>query len=141
MPKSLNAYAETVFNQLTRDLTIGAALKLDAAKGAFMAVCVEQLTERHFLVAHYHQQNDEQMADPEMTFYRCEHGRVFPCSYQQDGLGIYRMGLEITEHGIIEGENPKEQADQADFANVWMKNIAEQQRLTVPATAEVKNDA
>ena len=141
MPKSLNPYAEAVFTQLTRDLTIGAALKLDAAKGTSMAVHVEQLTERHYSVAHYYQQNDDRMADPEMTFYRCEHGRVFPCSYQQDSLGIYRMGLEITELGIIEGENPKEQADQADFANVWMKNIAEQQRLTVTVQPEEAHDA
>lgn len=136
MPKSLNPYAEAVFNQLTQDLTLGAALKLDAAKGTSMAVHVEQLTERHYSVAHYYEHSGDQMADPEMTFYRCEHGKVFPCSYQQDGLGIYRMGLEITDLGIVEGENPKEQADQADFANVWMKNIAEQQRLTVTASEE-----
>lgn len=136
MPKSLNPYAEAVFNQLIRDLTLGAALKLDAAKGTVMAVHVEQLTERHYSVAHYYEQNGDQMADPEMTFYRCEHGRVFPCSYQQDSLGIYRMGLEITDLGIVEGENPKEQADQADFANVWMKNIAEQQLLTVTVPEE-----
>lgn len=141
MPKALNAHAQAVFEQLTRDLTLGAALKLDAAKGSYMAVHVEQLTERHYSVAHYHEQNGDQMADPEMTFYRCEHGKVFPCSYQQDSLGIYRMGLEITDLGIVEGENPKEQADQADFANIWMKNIAEQQRLTVSVPPEEAHDA
>lgn len=136
MPEYLNPYAEAVFNQLTRDLSPGVALKLDAAKGTFMAVCVEQLTESHYSVAHYYEQNGDQMADPEMTFYRCPHGKVFPCSYQQDGLGIYRMGLEITDLGVVEGENPKEQADQAQFANQWMKNIAEQQRLTVQLPEE-----
>lgn len=136
MPEYLNPYAEAVFNQLTRDLSPGVALKLDAAKGTFMAVCVEQLTERHYSVAHYYEQNGDLMADPEMTFYRCEHGRVFPCSYQQDGLGIYRLGLEITDLGIVEGENPQEQADQTAFANQWMKNIAEQQRLTVKLPEE-----
>lgn len=136
MPEYLNPYAEAVFNQLTRDLSPGVALKLDAAKGTFMAVCVEQLTERHYSVAHYYEQNGDQMADPEMTFYRCEHGRVFPCSYQQDSLGIYRMGLEITDRGVVEGENPKEQANQTAFANQWMKNIAEQQRLTVSLSKE-----
>lgn len=141
MPKSLNPYAEAVFYQLIHDLTIGATLKLDAAKGTFMAVHVEQLTERHFSIAHYYEQEGDLIADPEMTFYRCEHGRVFPCSYQQDSLGIYRMGLEITDLGIVEGENPKEQADQADFANAWMKNIAEQQRLTVAVQPEEAHDA
>lgn len=136
MPEYLNPYAEAVFNQLTRDLTLGATLKLDSAKGTFMAVCVEQLTERHFSVAHYSEQNGDLMADPEMTFYRCPHGKVFPCSYQQDLLGIYRMGLEITDRGVVEGENPKEQTDQAQFANQWMKNIAEQQRLTVTILPE-----
>ena len=131
MPKAINPAARAVFELLAGNLTVGATLKLDSAPGIFMAVHVERLTERHFSVAHYHVQNGDLMADPEMTFYRCEHGQVFPCSYQQDGLAIYRLGLEITEAGIIEGENQKEQADEAAFANLWMKNIAEQQGLTV----------
>ena len=136
MPKALNAHAQAVFEQLIADLTIGAARKLDHAQGTFMAVCVEQLTERHYSVAHYYEQNGDLMADPEMTFYRCEHGKVFPCSYRQDGLGIHQESLEITEAGIVEGEMPKLQADHADFANEWMRNIAEQQRLTVELPKE-----
>lgn len=131
MPKALSPAARAVFELLAGNLTVGATLKLDSAPGIFMPVHVERLTERHFSVGHYSVQHGDLVADPEMTFYRCEHGEVFPCSYQQDGLGIYRLGLEITEAGIIEGENPKEQADEAAFANLWMKNIAEQQQLTV----------
>ena len=140
MPTALNPRAEAIFNQLVRDLTVGGALKLDASKGLFMAVCVEQLTERHYSVAHYYEQNGDLMADPEMTFYRCEHGKVFPCSYRQDGLGLYQESLEISEGGIVEGELPKLQADHADFANLWMANIAEQQQLTVEFPKEVSDE-
>jgi hypothetical protein len=131
MLKALSPAAQAVFDHLTRDLDLGGARKIDNATGAFMAVCIDRLTERHYSIAHYYEQGSDQMCDPDMTFFKSADGKVYPCSFQQDSLAIYRVGLDITPDGTIEAENAREQADQADFANQWMRNIADQQRLTI----------
>lgn len=142
--KPLNPYAQAVFDHLTHDLLIGGARKIDNAKGAFMAVYIDRLTERHYSFAHYFEQHGDQMADPDMTFFKAGDGKVYPCTFQQDNLAVYRIGLDITDDGDIEYENAQEQAEQAEFANLWMRNIADQQRLPIPvpdedATGEASN--
>lgn len=127
--KALNQHAQAVFDQLTKDLDVGGARKIDNAKGLFMAVSIDRLTERHYSVAHNYVQNGDVMADPDMTFFKSADGQVYPCTFQQDNLAIYRVGLDITDEGVIEAENARVQADQAEFANMWMRNIADQQGL------------
>jgi hypothetical protein len=129
--KPLNESAQAVFDHFTKDLDVGGARKIDNATGAFMAVCVDRLTERHYSLAHYYPQNGDQMADPDMTFFKSADGKVYPCTFQQDSLAIYRVGLDITDEGDIEYENAREQADQAEFADTWMRNIADQQGLPI----------
>lgn len=136
MPKALSPNATRVLEHLIKDLPIGGHRKFDNAKGIFMAVSIDRLTERHYSVAHNYIQNGDLMADPDMTFYRTPEGEFWPCTFQQDNLAFYQVGLEITEDGSIEAENPKAQADQADFANGWMRNIAEQQNLPVKFSGE-----
>ncbi len=131
MLKPLNQHAQAVFEYLTKDLDIGSARKIDHAKAPIMAVCVDRLTERHYSIAHYYQQNGDQMADPDMTFFKSANGLVYACTFQQDNLAVYRVGLDITDEGDIEYENAREQADQAEFANTWMRNIADQQGLPI----------
>lgn len=140
MPKALAPNPTRVLEYLVKDLAIGGARKFDNAKGTFMAVSIDRLTERHYSVAHNYIQNGDVMADPDMTFYRTPEGQFWPCTYQQDNLGFYQLGLEITEDGTIETENPKAQADQADFANTWMRNIAYQQQLPVECPEDDGHD-
>ena len=56
----------------------------------------------------------------------------FPSYYRNDYAGSERLGVVSAEQ--VEGRtyfsfNPREQADEAAFANVWMRNIRHQQRL------------
>lgn len=134
--QALSPSAQAIFNHLIKDLAIGGARKFDNSRGVFMAVCIDRQTERHYSIAHYYEQNGDLMADPTMTFFKCVHGKVFPCTFQQDNLAIYRVGLDITPEGVIEHENAKEQHDQAEFANMWMRNIAEQQQLPIELPEE-----
>lgn len=134
--KALDAPAQAIFDQLTRDLDTGDARKIDNAKGVFMAVSVDRLTERHYSIAHNYVQNGDLMADPDMTFFKAEDGHVYACTFQQDNLGVYRVGLEVTPEGVIEEENTREQNNQAEFANEWMQNIADQQQLPCTSPAE-----
>ena len=103
---------------------------------SFMAVIVEGLNEIDFggqlavnySIAHYGKQNGDLMADPEMTFIFVPGiDKVYPSNFTNHYAGAYRECL------FLEGEkwkiNQKEQADQALFAEQWMKNIKDQQRL------------
>ena len=74
--KALHPSALAVFNHLTDGLDLGGHRKLDNASGTFMAVCVEKITERHYSIAHYFEQNGDLMADPEMTFFKSDDGAV-----------------------------------------------------------------
>ena len=129
--KPLSPKAQAVFDHLTEGIDIGSARKIDNAQGHIMAVSIDRLTERHYSIAHNFIQNGDVMADPDMTFFKAEDGKVYACTFQQDSLAVYRIGLDITPEGVIEHENAREQREQAEFANGWMKNIADQQGLPV----------
>lgn len=138
--KALNALEQAVFDHLTEGLKIGGARKIDKGGPGIMAICVDRLTERHYSLAHYYEQNSDLMADPDMTFFKSADGQVFPCTFQQDNLAIYRVGLDITDDGVIEHEDAREQAAQAVFANGWMRNIADQQKLPFVFPEEVSDE-
>ena len=138
--KALRPSALAVFNHLTHGLDLGGHRKLDNASGTFVAVSVERITERHYSIAHYFEQNGDLMADPEMTFFKSDDGAVYPCTFQQDNLAMYRIGLDITPEGVIEHTSIKEQHEQALFADDWMRNIADQQGLKIEAPAGVADE-
>lgn len=116
--------------------------KIQKSSG-FMPVVVEEVgtidgvtgTGRIISVAHYYEQYGDLMADPEMTFLESQNpatGKTiyYPMSFTQHGsIAMYRESVTIGENGQIQGYRPRMQADQASFANQWMKNIKAQQGL------------
>jgi len=100
---------------------------------SIMPVCVEMISKNSqgpvYSIAHYYEQDGDLMRDPDMTFLKGADGEYYPLTYQQDGLGIYQDAIEWTENGDIKGFKAKMQADMVSFANGWMKNIRDQQRL------------
>lgn len=133
--KPLNIAAKQVMDILTDgidDFDQARKIQNNPSK-SIMAVHVEMISKIKqgpvFSVAHYYEQNGDLMKDPDMTFLRGANGEYYPLSYQQDGLGIYQDAIEWDDHGEIKGYNIKMQADFASFANGWMINIKDQQRL------------
>jgi hypothetical protein len=100
---------------------------------SIMAVHVEMINKIKqgpiFSIAHYYEQNGDLMKDPDMTFLRRADGEYYPLSYQQDGLGIYQDAIAWDDQGDIKGFRAKMQADMVSFANGWMENIKDQQKL------------
>jgi hypothetical protein len=137
--RKVNPAAKRVLDEITRGLgEIGDHKKLDNAKGAFMAVSVEVIDATadgylYISIAHYGEQNGDLMRDPEMVFIKAPvSGDYFPSYFRNDYIGCERLGVVSAEQ--IEGRtffnfNPREQADEASFANTWMRNIRHQQRL------------
>ena len=132
--KAISAKAQKVMDKLTLGLVkLGDSRKIDNTQGALMPVCVE-LTNTNYLgpifsVAHYYEQNGDLMRDPDMEFIRGEDGKYYPISFWQDGVITCRDEALVWEDGRIKGLRAKLQADLADFANTWIANIQEQQRL------------
>ena len=128
--KAINKTAQKTFEKVIDGLNEpGDAKKIDNSS-AFMKVSVDFLftTEagKVFAVAHNYIQNDDVIADPDMTFLVSSvDSRVYPLTFQTGDF--YQIGAEITDSGFKVA--PRAQREQATFAGTWMKNIKAQQRI------------
>ena len=98
-----------------------------------MPVSVEQIFEndnyRIFILAHYYEQCGDLMADPEMCFINLKAvGSFLPSYFKQDNIGMEQESI-LMEDGVIKGYRAKLQSDQTSFANMWLRNIKNQQNL------------
>jgi hypothetical protein len=113
----------------------GGSVKLDNAPGLFMPLSVEILTPSLISLCHYGEQNGDLMRDPEMLFFKNMSGEYCPTYYRNDYLGIERTcaypdGPGYEAH-CYTFRQKKEQRDEAVFAEKWLENINEQQKLGV----------
>ena len=129
--RAVGKLAEQVLRSLVAGLRHGDDYrKVDNCGGAFMPVTVEFIGKcllgDLFSVAHYYEQNGDLMRDPEMVFLRDSGGRFFPTYFRQDG----GLGFEQESADLLKGTfHPVMQAEHADFADLWMRNVREQQHL------------
>jgi len=131
--KALSGKAREVMDLLTKGLHVEGHRVFDNAKGAYMAVHVEKLrlTEQEALysVAHYFEQNGDLMRDPDMEFMKIGDD-YYPVYFRQDGgIALEQEAVVYGPGGKIERYYPKLQADLAEFADRWMRNIKEQQKI------------
>lgn len=128
--KAVNKSSKRVLDHLTNSLEAGTSRKSDNTPGVYMPVCVEHLYDCEagsiFSVSHYFEQNGDLVPDPDMTFLRDRIGEWYPMTFQNSL--VYRVGIEVVD-GAVTCVNTREQADEAKFTNLWMKNIKEQQGL------------
>lgn len=152
--KHVSQAAQKIVDKLVQDLdNPGDAKTFDAHgytekwDGGIMAVHVENIghikstgTGNLYSITHYYKQNGDMMRDPEMIFWGGRHveikkGKVvdietyYPVYFRQDGGIPIEQESVIFEDGKVSGYRPRMQADHTKFANVWMKNIKEQQSL------------
>ena len=98
---------------------------------AYMPVVVEKVGRlpgygEVISIAHYGEQSGDLMADPGMEF-TVIGGDYYPISFRNDYLCKHNSIFED------DGINLPLQHDLTTFANQWMRNIAEQQNLTILA--------
>lgn len=132
----LDENATKVFLQLIDGLQEPGAYKvfdkhnyLPERNGGIMSVHIECIGTSQYSVAHYYEQNGDLMSDPHMSFWVCD-GNVYPASFTQHGLfQRFEVSIRFDENCVPNGFKVKIQREHADFANFWMKNIADQQEL------------
>ena len=130
--KTLNKQSTQTMNKMVSMMEEG-YIKIDNTGGSFMPVSVEQIFEndnyRIFSVAHYYEQNGDLMADPEMCFLMdIKSSKYLPSYFKQDNIGVEQESI-IMERGEIIEYKAKLQAEHAEFANMWLSNIKNQQNI------------
>jgi hypothetical protein len=119
----LSPQAETVMDTLTAGMSVGSYKKIDNAEDVFMALhveCIGKCNLGHiFSLAHYYEQHGDLMRDPEMLFIQAEDGGYYPVEIWQDAVNSHSVGVLI------------EDGKATMFAEVWLKNIWEQQGIEV----------
>ena len=128
--KAINKKARKVMDVLTEGIDkIGDHKKIDNAEGTFMPVVIECIGQCNYgllySIAHYHSQGGDLICNPDMVFIKAKD--YYPVSFEMGGQ-IYKEAVVIKEDKVI-GYQSTEQKDQVEFANAWMKNIADQQNL------------
>ena len=129
--KPLNQKAQKVFDKIISDLDTGKTHKtIDNCDTAFMPLHVEKLGTSEvgttYSFCHYFKQNGDMCQDPEMLFIKHKSGRVFPSMFQMAIPPIYEESI-FYDYGWK--CRTRLQRQHKDFANMWLKNIKEQQRL------------
>ena len=128
----LSAQTEAVMNTLTEGMSVGSYKKIDNAEDVFMALHVECIGKCNlgpiFSLSYYYTQHGDLMRDPEMLFIKAEDGGYYPVEIWQDAVNSHSVGVEIEDGNAISIDET-EQADMTVFAEVWLKNIREQQRI------------
>jgi hypothetical protein len=145
--RKLNDQATKIFMTLVDGLRVGDAKKIDNAKGAFMAVSVDFLVGEQlrtasgppwalYAIAHNYLANGDLIPDPDVEFYvvddpdRPTAKAVYPIAIDHGPLGYHRYA-DLVRTGQLSNIRAAGQGELARFCDVWMKNIAAQQRLEV----------
>lgn len=99
----------------------------------------EDLNGKIFILGHYHEQNGDLIADPEMELlvFNQNHSindpsrgmAVFPISFMTVGVACRKaMDIEVSRYGAVEitRKHMSEFHDQGSFLNIWTNNIKQQ---------------
>ncbi len=88
----------------------------------YMRLSIHGLPDDRIALAHYSEQNDELMADPEMTVHLIHEMRVaVPESYRNDFVGV--MEYTKPKPGFV---NVQAQNGQSSFLRRWLINLKQQ---------------
>jgi hypothetical protein len=102
--------------------------KLDNADGVFIPLSIEILDDKRISLCHYGESNGDLMRDPEMIFWKSSDDQWFPIYFRNDWAGVEEFSCHEAGRQLIV-DDIKQQNGQADFANIWLMNIKQQQEL------------
>jgi hypothetical protein len=126
--RELDAEAAGIFRAILAELGNRNHRRIDDIQGRFMPAIVERLDENRYSLTHYGELNGDLMADPEMTFWFNPERKIYAASYRNDYMGVDRQALEF-EGGTPVVYHHAVQRDMAEFADLWLRNIAAQQGI------------
>jgi hypothetical protein len=137
---TLNKQTTKIFHDLISYLNGSDYVKIDNSK-SFMPLSIDLLQTNVdfagrraniFALAHNFEQNGDLVPDPDMTFAAVETGAVYPLTIQNQFS--YKEAIFVKNGDWV--INKRELKDQVNFANMWLKNIKEQQGIKPAKTAK-----
>lgn len=125
--RAINKKATAILTSIVEGMEPGTSKRIDNTDGTYMPLSVERLTENHYSMAHYFEQNGDLVPDPDMEFYRGEDGKFYPVAIQMS-TGYYQRAINF-DGDKVAGFYPRAQREQAVFAAQWLDNVKSQQGL------------
>jgi hypothetical protein len=122
--KAVNEQSKNILNKLWELVKAEGYYKL-SNDPTYIPVIIEMVGKNQLSICHYGECNGDLMRDPEMVFYK-QDDDWFPTYFRNDWAGIEIFSCMITEGRLVE-MNKKHQQSQADFADLWLSNIKDQQ--------------
>jgi len=139
--KKINNQSKATMDKLVAKLNDSGSdsIKIDNCNGAFIPVHVEKLYTTNlfnsdfsgtiYSITHYFEQNGDLMKDPDMEFLKTPDGEYYPVFFQKDvGVPTFQEAINFKKNGKAFIDN-NIQNKLVPFANIWLKNIKEQQKL------------
>jgi hypothetical protein len=124
--KAVNEQSKNILNKLW-----GLAEKTDYYKlnndPTYIPLTIEIIGKNQLSICHYGECNGDLMRDPEMVFYK-QNDNWFPIYFRNDWMGSEEFSCTITE-GKLVVRNKDCQQSQAEFADLWLLNIEDQQKI------------
>ena len=132
MMKTLSVEATNILNKMVWMME-DFCVRIDNSEGDYLPVYValfnKSFGNRIIRVGHYTSIDGDIIADPEMRFIYNEIEDIYyPSYYRQDCLEVEQESLKIVR-GEITTINRLQQESHTNFANMWLKNIKNQQNL------------
>ncbi len=130
--KTLNKKTTEIFNEIIDTHLNGSNYcKIGKDDGGYMPLVVEKVGSYSigtmYSFAHYYKVNGDMCQDPEMLFLKHENGNVYPAMFQQAIPPVYQESL--FHNGDAWKIQPGLQKEHTSFANIWLKNIEQQQNI------------
>lgn len=130
-PQTLNKKSTAIFEKIISRIPEGkSSVKIGNDGDAFMPLHVERLSSYDagtlYSLAHYFEQNGDLCQDPEMLFLRTSAGAVVPTMFQQAIPPVYEESIFFDGGWKL---RRRMQREHAEFAEMWLRNINEQQDL------------
>jgi hypothetical protein len=111
--KAVNEKSKVVLNKLWELAEKNSYYKLNNDP-TYMPLTIEIIGKNQLSICHYGELNGDLMRDPEMVFYK-KNDDWFPVYFRNDWLGVEEFSCNKQSF--------------ADFSNVWLSNIEDQQQL------------
>ena len=110
-----------------------------------MALCIETIGSSPdgtplISLAHYGVQNEDLMADPEMTFeLYTDASLAEPLTYRNDSVGRMQEVYEYSPRGNTSRVRPRLKKELRRFAVLWVRNLKAQGFLSEPAVRKTRS--
>lgn len=122
--RAINEQAQLVLRNLISRLKVGDTKVVDNSGPWILGVHTVRLTERTVKISHYKKSS---VCSPCITFWKDDDNKWYPIHFEEGASS--QKSVELTEDKNPQLLDERMQNDQAAFAERWLVNIKQQQKI------------